>query len=307
MVGLATELEGRPFHVILSHNQRGGPDVVLAEAFQNGLGLFPGNVSVTRFAQHPGIEGTGYVPYYALFGPDGALVDHHQGGPYHGGNGTQVVDTIRERLDGMPALYLGEGSFHEYADLARAVESGEKRASALAAVEAALKATPEHAELMRMDTWISRELKREAVNAAVDATRDPKLAVKKLRAMRRELGGTRWVNGPDKLLSLLVGRAPRVPAVAGASDEQIHGAGMFRKIERRWSALRPLPGNGGAVRNPRCPEFLEQNALEIQAIRRALKELRTKYPDSVAAADSFTWLNLLDKGLDGARENGQPK
>ena len=83
LVGLARELEGSPFHLIASHNQRGDDASARHEIFQNGLDPLTSNVSVVKAANHSWVTGTGYVPYYMVFDHHGDLVHHHQGGPYH--------------------------------------------------------------------------------------------------------------------------------------------------------------------------------------------------------------------------------
>lgn len=291
VVGLAKELEGRPFHLILSHNQRGNGEAALDEAFENGLGLFPSNVTVTKFCQHPGVEGTGYVPYYALFGPDGSLVDHHQGGPYHGGNGEEVLDTIRERVDALPAIYLGETGYEEHASLARAVESGKDRAKALRSLEAALDEAPDSTELKRMAKWVSRSLRRTSIKTTMGAVRDPKATFRGLQALRKDLEGTRWSTVSDGAIN--------------PSDEQKKAARAFSKVEKRWLSLKTRRGNGGDVRNPRSAKFREENARSLVAIQKELRELRKAYPDSIAAAESFVWLHLLDDDSAGGSPTGK--
>jgi len=97
MVGLAKKLEGKPFHLIASHCQRGDKDATLAGLKEKGWEEAMENVSVmsqTRFDDVP----ITYVPYYLIFDHTGKLRFHHMAGPYHGGNGDQYQKEVEALL-----------------------------------------------------------------------------------------------------------------------------------------------------------------------------------------------------------------
>ena len=77
LVGLASELEGQPFHLVASFNQSGGARKALHEIFQNGLPVTSSNVSATLSARHPDVTGITYVSYYIVFDKHGDLAYHH--------------------------------------------------------------------------------------------------------------------------------------------------------------------------------------------------------------------------------------
>ena len=167
MASLAKELQGERFHLIASHNQSGSAEAALHEIFQNGLDVLADNVTVTKFTNHPGVQGTGYVPYYMVFDEHGQLAYHHQGGPYHGGDGSAVLDRVRGMVKQLPKVILDPqqgGTDHPIAKQLRSDPSFAKGARALAK---ALQETPSDAHLRGLEEVLERSIASSLQAAAL--------------------------------------------------------------------------------------------------------------------------------------------
>jgi hypothetical protein len=133
LVGLAKELEGKPFHLLATHCQNQPKESVVS--YIKGKGVEPGspNFTVTSFGGHPKVKGNGYVPYYMVFDHHGDLVHHHMCGQYHGGDGLRMIEIVDELLEKTPEIYLGKEPFEAVPKLAERV--AQKKGLADTAVE----------------------------------------------------------------------------------------------------------------------------------------------------------------------------
>lgn len=286
LVGLARELEGQPFHLLSSHNQSGSAEAARHEIFQNGLAPLAPNVTVAKQADHPGVKGTGYVPYYLVFDHHGDLAYHHQGGPYHGGDGNAVHDRVREMLTQVPVIYCGKEAFENHERLALELQKGHKLKKSFATLAALLKTSPEDPELLRLAGGVElyrdnllRELRRQQAT-------DPAGALKQLKAAVKEFEGTPWAAPLAELLTEATDRA--------SSKAFKSAAKSLRSIEARLAKLDPVQGNAGKVLNPLDGKFREQNERSLNQIVKALKDLAAEYPDTPAGKRAAELHSLLE-------------
>ncbi len=286
LVGLAKELEGAPFHFIASHNQSGSPEAALHEIFQNGLEPFAPNVTVTKQAGHPGVKGTGYVPYYLLFDHHGDLVHHHQGGPYHGGDGTAVLDRVREMLRSVPVVYVGKDPFERHHKLAAELEKGKKLSKSLEALARAHAENPEDSELTRLVAGVVRYRDRLIATFAAQLPTDPGGVIKDLKSAVKDFAGTPWSAPLDELLAQLQDRS-----VSRLHEES---ASSLRSALARLDRLERVAGNGGKVLNPLDAKFRAENERDLEQIKRALKELRDEHSALPAGKRAGELLALLE-------------
>ena len=259
LVGLARELEGQPFQLVASHNQNADARTTRHEIFQNGLALDTSNVTVTRAAGHPGVKGTGYVPYYLVFDHHGDLAYHHQGGPYHGGDGDAVHDRVRAMLRDVPQVYVGREPYEQHAKLAREIASGKRHKSALARLHAALEEAPADGELLRLCAAIERLVASQVAELERIFAVDPKRAYKLLDAAREDSAGTRWSGPLDEVAERYGDRVTRQKIEDGAK--------LLTATMKRWRRLAPVQGNGGEVHNPLDEEFRDANLEPLGACR----------------------------------------
>ncbi|QDU86175.1 hypothetical protein Pla163_33250 [Planctomycetes bacterium Pla163] len=285
LLDLAEELEGRPFHLVASHNQDGDVDEVRHEIFQNGLGLAPANVSVVKGASHPGVTDTGHAPYYMVFDQHGALVHHHLGGPYHGGDGLAVLERVREMLRHVPAVYTGSEPFDEYAKLAERIASGVKLERSMADLEDALADAPDDPELVRLAAAVERHVARRTDAAEALLARDPKEGFDQLDDLVESTAGTRWHQRTQPLAERFAERDTRKNAekAAKALNAQL----------KAWNKLEPVAGNGGDVLDPFDPTFRAQNAAALAKIGAGLREIVTDYGSAPAAEHAARLAGLI--------------
>lgn len=192
LVGLASELEGKNFHLVASFNQGGTPQKALHEIFQNGLSIAPPNVSATMSARHPKVSGIKYVPYYLVFDHHGDLVDHHQGGLYHGGDGKKVLGRVRALLDAVPSIYVGKAPYETHKKLASQISGGKKLSASLRKLAKAFEKTPDDPELARLIAAVERHARTEKASLENDLATNPKGAFKKLDKLSKAYSGTPW-------------------------------------------------------------------------------------------------------------------
>ncbi len=285
VVGLARELEGEPFHLVASHNQGGDGEHALAEMFRNGLAPFSPNVSVTKSARHPGVTGTGYVPYYMIFDHHGDLVHHHQGGPYHGGDGTEALDRVRALLKEVPAVYLGKEPFAEHAKLAKKIASGKKLRAPLEELAALAAAHPEDAELQRLVAGVERHRDRIAAHVERLLATDPAKAKKEATAAAKDFAGTPWSGPLDELATSLADRELGKRREAAAKE--------IAQIMKAFGKLEPVRGNAGEVRNPLDPEFRQANEKALKKLVAKLERLRDDDGELAAGRRAVELLGLL--------------
>ena len=101
MVGLAKSLKNAPFHLIASYCQRGTKQNALASLKKEGWSVELKNTSVMYGTQFPKAP-IKYVPYYLIFDHSGKLRYNHMAGPYHGGDGDQYKELVKQLLKEVP-------------------------------------------------------------------------------------------------------------------------------------------------------------------------------------------------------------
>ena len=286
LVGLAKELENQAFHLVASHNQSGSEEAAKHEIFQNGLDPLTTNVTVSKQARHPGVKGTGYVPYYLVFDQHGDLAYHHQGGPYHGGDGTAVLDRVRGMLKELPVVYVGKEPFERFEKLASELRKGRKLQRSFATLAAALKVTPEDAELARLASAVERHRDRTLARAATRMALDPGAALKELREAAKHFAHTPWSEPLDAAVANYQDRG-----VSRANEE---AAKQLRGILKRLEKLERVAGNGGKVLNPLDARFRSENERGLKQLVESLRELREEFPSSPAAGRAAELLALLE-------------
>lgn len=285
LVGLANELEGQPFHLIASYNQRGDARAALHEVFQNGVPLGTANVSATYQARHPGVRGTGYVPYYMVFDHHGDLAYHHQGGPYHGGDGKAVLDRVRDMLKNVPKVYVGKKPYTAHEKLAQKIAEGKKLGSALKSLAKALEEAPEDPELQRLVAAVERHAQGLVRRFDRDVTTQAKQALKSLTASAKEYQGTPW--GQDLV---------RYADQAGAKEtRKAHesAAKLFAKALAGWEQLATVRGNGGGVRNPQDKGFRSANEAMLTRITALLEQVSTEHAQQPAGRHAKELLKVM--------------
>ena len=284
LVGLANELRGELFHLVASHNQDGGPSHVVHEIFQNGLDLDSPNVSVTKFGHHPGVEGTGFVPYYMLFDHHGDLVRHHQGGPYHGGDGLSVLNRIRSMLKDVPALYVGKEPYTRHKDLAQRLQSTQSLQADLELLQTKLAENPEDEELTRLSHWVARYVQRRTQEIEHRLSVDPEGAQAELQTSLQTFKGSSFGAALMALHTSLQD--------ADMKKRYHDGAAHLNHALRGWSNLSPIQGNRDPVLNPLDLEFRNANG---DALRRVAQHLRhaVEFPDLPAGRRANEMLRVL--------------
>ena len=166
LVGLASRLQDKPFHLIASHCQdiSSRPEVI-AYLRNNRMSAFAPNLTITKDGRHPDVKGIGLMPYYILFDHTGKLVHHGMGGSYHGGDGLAMIDSVDKLLKDAPAIYLGPEPFERVGPLASKISSGKGLGGSLKTLEAQLAAAPDEvtkAELERLQALVVRYRDDEA-------------------------------------------------------------------------------------------------------------------------------------------------
>ncbi len=285
MASLAKELEGQPFHLIASYNQGGTDETALHEVFQNGVPWTTPNVSATMHARHPGVQGTGYVPYYIVFDHHGDLVYHHQGGPYHGGDGKAVLDRVRQMLRAVPRIYVGKDSYTTHEKLAKSIASGKKLGSSLKSLAKALEDAPDDSELQRLVAAVERHATRQLRRHEQDLATQAKRAIKSLSAPAKEYRGTSWGNALVARSEELSDKETRKASEAAAKS--------LAKILGGWESLATVKGNGGAVRNPADRSFRAKNQEAIDRIAARLEQLVNEHGEVPAGKEAKRLLAVL--------------
>ncbi len=286
LVGLAKELQDQPFHLIASYNQRGTPAQAKHEIFQNGLDPMTSNVTVSMHASQSGVRGTGYVPYYMVFDHHGDLAHHHQGGPYHGGDGTAVLERVRGMLEQVPFIYTGKEPFERHGELAGQFHKGSKLNKALKDLAAALEESPKDPELARILAGVRRHKRRALLGAERLLGSDFKAGLKGLQSAAKEFEGTPWAKEFEPLLKALM--------PADARKRYSAGAKTVAKAIADLQELKLIRGNGGKVLNPLDAEFRELNSKRLSTIIKDLGAVRDQGPNLPAGKLSVQLLALLE-------------
>lgn len=285
MVGLAKELEGEPFHLVASYNQRGDGKVALHEIFENGLSLTSRNVSATLHARHPGVKGTGYVPYYMVFDRHGDLAHHHQGGPYHGGDGEAVLERVREMLKDAPRIYVGKEPFATHEKLAKEISEGKKLGRSLEKLQRAVADSPDDPELKRLVEAVERHGRNALRRFERDVATRSKGAIKDLSALARAYGKTPW---GTKLVE-------RAEALEGKGVAKAHNtsAKLLTKALAGWERLAPVRGNGGQVRNPADGRFRKNNEELLKSVTGLLERVVEEHGELPAGKEAKRLLAVI--------------
>ncbi|MDF1838449.1 MAG: hypothetical protein P1V35_11305 [Planctomycetota bacterium] len=285
LVGLAKELENKPFHLLASYNQRGTPAQAKHEIFQNGMALLAPNVTVSMHANHSGVQGTGYVPYYMVFDHHGDLVYHHQGGPYHGGDGTAVLDRVRTMLEQVPVIYTGRIPFERHAELAQKLEKGKQLNKSLLALAAALGQDPNDAELARLQNGVESYKRIELSRVERLLGTDFNAGQAHLETLAKAFLGTPWEYDIQPLVKSV--RTPKAQKFHGAASKSLAKAlGELQK-------LKSIQGNGAQVLNPLDAEFRATNRKKLDAIIQSLDAIGDQGSATPAGKLSVQLLALL--------------
>ena len=285
LVGLAKELEGQPFHLVASHNQRGDAKHVRHEIFRNGLEPVTTNVSVTKSAGHPGVRGTGYVPYYLVFDHHGDLVHHHQGGPYHGGDGLAVLDRVRSMLEEVPQVYVGKEPYAEHAELAAEIASGKESRGAIARLQTALDESKDDPELTRLAAFVELMVVRRAAELENRLALDPKRGFTLLDAALSDVRGTAFSAPLEKIARKYEDRNLRKRLERTAEG--------LASVSKTWSALETVRGNGGEVRNPLDARFRRANERELAKLVGELRSIVEEGQGLPTGRRAQLWLDAL--------------
>lgn len=246
------------------------------EIFENGLAVGATNVTATLQARHPKVTGITYVPYYLLFDEHGELVYHHQGGPYHGGDRTAVLDRVRDRVAELPRIYVGKTPYPKHTKLAAQVAEGKRLGSTLARLARALEAAPKDTELARLVKAVERYATRETAVWVSQLAISPKKAHKRLQTLASAYRDTPW---GEKLKAA----AARHNETAARSQHK-QAAEKLRVIRSAWTKLTPSKGNGGRVRNPIDPTFRKRHRAALDLLLGQIDELTATFPETPAAA-----------------------
>ncbi len=237
---MAREMEGRPFHLILSHCQNQPREAVVSRI--RGLGLVEdgANFTVTSFGRHPRIPGSGYIPYYAVFDHEGKLVKAHMGGDYHGGDGLAFMDAVRQAVDRVPALYLGAEPFAELSGLAGRIQARRNLPGSVQELETLLAGDPSpgaRAEGERIQSALARYVRNRREAAEKKIVSDPEGVVPDLRALAAEFEGTSLGAPIEERIGILRGD----PALRQATS-------IGRAFHRIRDAVDALPACAACVR-----------------------------------------------------------
>ena len=238
---MARQLEGRPFHLILSHcHDVSSRDKIKLHLQAHGMLSFQQNLTVTKDGDYPGVagklnkEGIRLLPHYFVFHPTGRLVTHNLGGPYHGGDHWTMIDVFDELLAGMPAIYLGPEPFQHIEKLAAQVSQGKHVGDVTKTIDHRLAAEPDAAtksELERLLSLITRHRDRRLRLVTGLEASDPRRVGPELKALAKEFKGTTLV----KPIATQVAAASASKALAAAIDLQKR----FLKIQRRFESVKP--------------------------------------------------------------------
>ena len=192
--------------------------------------------------RHPGVKGNGYVPYYVVFDHKGDMAYHHMCGPYHGGDGLEMIKWVDKLLEAAPDIYLGEETFEHIDDLADKVRARKGLAGTIKKLEALRDgddgAKKEEARrlLSALGGWRDRQLER----AMGLLSSDPAEVVPTLKALSKELAGT----------ELQAPITERLEETAG-SDALKRSLALQKAHEKVWKSIRKLkvPQGGQAPRH----------------------------------------------------------
>lgn len=205
MVSLAKKLEGKPFHLVATHCQRGEQADVVNYVKSKGLSAETPNVTVSSFGGHPKVKGNGYVPYYMVFDHHGDLAHHHMCGDYHGGDGLAMIEWVERLLAKVPAIYLGKKPFTHVADLAKRVQKCKRLPDAIKKIEALLaedatSSAEIRVEAKRLKDAVEDYRRRRLKESQALFGTDPSAVIPSLLSLQKQFMGT---TGATEIADLL--------------------------------------------------------------------------------------------------------
>ena len=284
-------MEGRPFHLLAAHCQRGEKSTVVSYIRSKGLAEDTPNMTVSSFGGHPNVKGNGYVPYYMVFDHTGALRHHHMCGAYHGGDGMKMIEWVERLVGEAPAIYLGDEPFEHYTKLASQVAKGEGIAKALATLESVDDTQPEAARaeakrlLDALATW------RDGQLARVDH-----LMATKPDAVLAALGTLGKAMGPKaKLAEPVFARSAALkgsPDLAAAVKIQKLLEKTKRKIER-LKVPKDAKRRGVTIFDPSDSACRAEHAKTLDRAAKKLRDATADHPDLPIATTANAYAKLL--------------
>lgn len=278
LASLASELEGRPFHVIASHNQNGTKDEVLSYARSKGIEDSSKNFTVTKSGRHPHVKGNGYVPYYMVFDHRGKLVRDHMCGDYHGGDGLKFIETVKSALDAAPSIYLGEEPFELLrveADKIRAKKDLGKVVASLEGMAASDETSPgSREEADRLLEAIQKYMQNQLQTASQLEATSPAEVLPLLSGLSRELAGSQigeTASARYKAAKKDKGIKEAIKAAAGLAKIQ----GMLADLD----ACKSCKQSGSRDFRHTCAGCRAEHAGEVAQARSALGKYLKRWPD----------------------------
>lgn len=239
LVGLASRLQGAPFHLLATHCQRDTRENVVAYVKEEGLAADSPNMTVSSFGGHPKVKGNGYVPYYMVFDHHGDLVHHHMCGQWHGGDGLRMIELVDELLQAVPAVYLGKEPFTAVPRLAQQIGKLERLPAALAEIDKRLSGEPadaERGELGRLSAAID-DYRVRMLGQVEDLTAsDPAAVLPHLHELRKQFAGT----GHGVAIATRISELSKSKALADATRIDKSYRKTMQRLEQREPTARQL-------------------------------------------------------------------
>lgn len=288
LVSLAKRLEGRPFHLLASHCQRGTQSEVVAYLQSQGMDENPPNVTVSSQTRHPDVKGNGYVPYYVVFDHRGKMAHHHMCGAYHGGDGLEMIKWVDKLLDAAPAIYLGDEPYEHLSDLAAKIQKRKGLATSVKQLEALAQGEDEPKKeeatrlLEKLGAWRDRRI--DDVNLLL-AT-EPSSVSSAVKDLNKELAGTELGKPVGARAAELIG-----------SQELKRSLALEKAHAKVWKSVRKLKVPKGASR--RGIEVFNPKDVECRmSQRKALAKLVAKLEKALIGNDSLPYADTVRKTID---------
>ena len=292
LVGLASEHEGKPFHLIASHVQPGERGDVVEFIKSQGLESDVTNLTVVKDGRHPRVKSAGSVPYYMVFDQHGDIAHHHMAGAYHGGDGTGQADVVAKLLKDTPAIYLGREPFPVLGKLARKVGQGKNVGATLKPLEASVETEPDvakQAEIRRLISVVESWRNRQIRHAVRGLERRPSGVVAQLEALAKLLKGSALA---DEVMARLAELNGGDTIARGVVVEK-----AIAKIEKQLAKAKPCKAckKGGAKSSRAgCDACRAKNAKSIAKLRESLDALSQDNADLPIAARLTELRGALD-------------
>lgn len=219
---------------------------------------FQPNLTITKNGGHPDVpgklnkEGVRLMPYYLVFNPVGRLVKHHLAGPYHGGDGSTMIQVVDRLLAEMPVIYLGRTRFAQIPELASQVAAGKHLGAAVKKLDRGLAGEPDaetRAELQKLLGLVTRYRDRRLVYVASLEDSDPARVLPELKHLAKEFKGTSLAGPIDARLA----EAGKSKTLAAALELQK----QYLRIRKRYESVKP---------KKRTEEFIEKIEAKLEAL-----------------------------------------